>query len=277
MNNNINTIQSGRIFCARQIGLSGGPKIGFVNASVLCLLTILAILAGLVSAKAQSLVFTSQIFPAKTYPTESVTAADVNGDGKLDLIIGETANGNVGNNLTIFTNNGSGIFGSNTIVNMPDEPTAVVAANIDGSGKPALIASCGAGPSTIGSVIVLTNNGFGVYGLNATYPLDVVPLSITAADLYGDGQTDLITANIGYNNTVGSITILTNNGTGEFSQSQELNSGLNTFVTIATDIGGDTKLDIISGNSSPSLTIFTNTDSGLFGSNVVINMGFPCV
>jgi hypothetical protein len=67
MNNNINTIESGRIFFARQIRLPGGPKIGFVNASVLCLLTILAIFAGLVSAEAQSLVFTTQIFPATTY------------------------------------------------------------------------------------------------------------------------------------------------------------------------------------------------------------------
>ena len=277
MNNKINTIESGRIFCTRQIGLPGVPKIAFVNASVVYLLTILAILAGLVSAKAQSLVFTSQIIPAPIYPTECVAAADVNGDGKLDLVICEPARFGVGNNLTIFTNNGSGIFGSNAMVNLPNPPTWVVAADIDSSGKPALITSCGPGPSTNGSVIVFTNNGFGVYGLNATYPLDAVPLSITAADLYGEGQTDLITANIGYNNTVGSITILTNNGTGGFSQSQELNSGLNTFVTIATDIGGDSKLDIISGNSSPSLTIFTNNDSGLFGSNVVINTGFRCV
>jgi hypothetical protein len=281
MNNNINTFESGRTFCARQIGLPRGPKIGLVSASVLCLLTILAILAGLVSAKAQNLVFTSQIIPAPIYPTESVAATDVNGDGKLDLVVGETAKVGVGDNLTIFTNNGSGIFGSNALVNLPSQPTQVVAEDIDGSGKPALIASCSPDSFTNGFVIVFTNNGFGVYGLNATYPLDAWPLSITAADLSGDGQTDLITANVGYNNgtpiLAGSITILTNNGTGGFSQSQELNSGLETRVTIATDIGGDGKLDIISGNSAPSLTIFTNNNLGWFGSNAVINTGFPCV
>ena len=193
MNNNINTIESGRIFCARQIRLPGSPKIGLVKVFVLCLMIILAILAGLVSAKSQSLIFTSQIFPAQIYPALSVTAADVNGDGKLDLIC-ETSQGPFGYSLMIFTNNGSGIFGSNAMVILPSQATQVVAADIDGSGKPALIASCSPGSFTIGFVIVFTNNGSGVYGLNATYPLDAWPFSIAAADLDGNGQTDLITA-----------------------------------------------------------------------------------
>lgn len=248
---------------------------------MLCLLTILAILTGLVSAKAQSLVFTSQIIPATIYPVESVAAADVNGDGKLDLVIGEPARVGAGDHLTIFTNNGSGIFGSNAMLNLPSQPTQVVAVDIDGSGKPALIASCSQGPFTNGFAIVFTNSGFGVYGSNAFYQLNAWPFSITAADLYGDGQTDLITANMGFNNDtptfVGSITILTNNGTGRFSQSQELNSGSGSFMTITTDIDGDGKLDIVSGNSAPSLTIFTNNGSGFFGSNALVNTGFPCV
>src|SRR5271168_2007120 len=161
------------------MGMPVGLKISFVNASALCLLTILAFLTGSVSAKAQGLVFTSQIFPATTYNSSSIIAADVNGDGKLDLIIGEFETFSQGNNLTIFTNNGSGIFGSNATLSIPNQPTKVVAADIDGSGKPALISSCSSS-----SVIVFTNNGSGAYGSNAIYSLDEWPISITAADLY---------------------------------------------------------------------------------------------
>src|SRR5215831_2513046 len=68
-----------------------------------------------------------------------VAVSDVNGDGKPDLI---SCNNNE-NFVTVLTNNGAGIFGSNASLSLPADtyPQFVVAADlkINGNGKPDII------------------------------------------------------------------------------------------------------------------------------------------
>jgi hypothetical protein len=71
-----------------------------------------------------------------------VIAADVNGDGKVDLI----SSGFYGT-LTVLTNNGNGGFGSNTTLNVASHVYSVVAADVNGDGKLDLITANGSASS----------------------------------------------------------------------------------------------------------------------------------
>jgi hypothetical protein len=281
----------------------------------ICLLMIVGLLAGLHRAAAQGFVLSSS--PGVGNYPESVTAADVNGDGKLDLICANQGD----HTLAVLTNNGSGIFGSNATYTVGGNSAlvSVVAADVNGDGKVDLISANsvltvltnngnggfgsnatytigfisvavadvnGDGKvdliclSAINTLSVLTNNGSGGFALSGTYGVGNFPICVTAADVNGDGKLDLIVAIVIQNNVANPLTVLTNNGTGGFVSSGTYSVGSGPFCVIAADINGDGKVDLISANNGSSgfgdgttLTVLTNNGSGGFGSNATYIVG----
>ena len=197
---------------------------------------------------------------------DCVIPADVNGDGKMDLVVANFGN----NTLMVFTNNGNGVFGSNATLNVGNGPLVVLAADINGNGKLDLVSANSdlGGPGTLS---VFTNNGCGVFGSNATLNVGEHPVSVVAADLSGDGKMDLISVNIGDN----TVTIWTNNGTGGFGSNESLSMPDGAVSVVAADMNGDGKADLICANSNTNaLTVFTNNGSGGFGLNATLNVGY---
>ena len=194
----------------------------------------------------------------------AVIVADVNGDGRLDLI-----SANYGDNtLTILTNNGSGAFGSNATNNVGSAPIDLIAVDANGDGRPDVI-SVNFGNSTL---TVLTNNGTGGLGSNATVNVGSSPFSVAAVDANGDGKPDLISANFG-NNT---LTVLTNNGSGAFGSNATLNVGNGPSSVAATDVNGDGKVDLVCANMNVNtLSVLTNNGSGGFALAATLGTGDP--
>ena len=173
-----------------------------------------------------------------------ITTADVNGDGKPDIICANTGSYVF---LTVWTNNGAGGFASAPLPLISAGVSCVVAADINGDGWPDLILDTG--------LTVLTNNGSGGFGTAGTYPAGASAYAVVTADVNGDGATDLISVNQG-NNTV---VILTNSGSGVFGSNATLNVGSGPEALAAADINGDGRVDLVSGDwNDGTLTVLTN-------------------
>ena len=211
-------------------------------------------------------------YPVGSEPI-SIAATDVNGDGKVDLIC---ANGQDGT-LSVLTNNGSGGFVLSGTYPVGSGPTSVTVADVNGDGKVDLISANWGSSGQGNTLTVYTNNGQGGFALASSPVVGSSPISVTAADVNGDGKVDLISANWGSAGGGNTLTILTNNGSGGFVLASSPIVGNGPYSVVASDVNGDGKVDLVCANrgsgSGNTLTVLTNSGSATFGSNATINVG----
>ena len=192
----------------------------------------------------------------------SVVGADVNGDGKIDLI---SVDGN-DNAIIVFINNGNGGFGL-AITNIAGNgPVSVTAKDINGDGKLDLITA----NFTDNTLSVLTNNGSGGFTLASSPAVGSMPHSVVATDINGDGKLDLICANAGTN----TLSVLTNKGGGIFSAAVTYTVGQEPAEVVAADVNGDGKMDLISANlNDDTISLLINNGSGGFAPAINYHVG----
>ncbi len=200
----------------------------------------------------------------------NVVTADMNGDGKPDLIVATGTNNTVNSALIVLTNDGSGGFGFHSTLTVGKGCYFAVAADFNNDGKMDLAAA----NYSDQTVTVHTNDGNDGFGWFATIgiPTNNVsagPYGLATADINGDGRPDLITANYGDN----VLMVLTNNGSG-FGINATLAVGTGTRFVLATDVNGDGRADLISADSlTNTLTVLTNNGAGGFGRWATLTVG----
>ncbi|MFZ0317604.1 MAG: FG-GAP-like repeat-containing protein [Candidatus Sulfotelmatobacter sp.] len=175
----------------------------------------------------------------------AIAVADFNGDGKLDLAISSYEN------TVVLLGNGDGTFQTQTP--LVGQALAICVGDFNRDGIPDIAIAL-----YLDDVKVFLGNGDGSFQQGKTYSdTQVNLLSITAADLNGDGILDLILGANGYS-------VLMGNGDGTFASpiNYEINNG--GYAAVA-DLNGDGKLDLILASSYTILALLGNGD-GTFGS-----------
>jgi len=162
----------------------------------------------------------------------SIAVADINGDGRPDLIV-DTDNG-----IRVRPGNGDGTFQPEMSLPYYGYYPVLLVADVNGDGKPDLVL---AGGNTLG---VLLGNGDGTFHDMVTYAWGGDSASsIAVADFNNDGKPDLVLAG---GDTVG---VLLGNGDGTFRAPVVYHSVGAHRVTVA-DVNLDGKPDLLVANWS---------------------------
>ena len=182
--------------------------------------------------------------------TRGLAAADMNGDGKLDLICTDHASAN---NAQVLTNNGMGGFVAvGPVVTLPGFPDWVAAADFNGDGLVDFVTANGSG----NSLSVCTNNGAGRFGVKTNLPLPSTAFSVLAVDINGDGRLDVLGTT-----SAGTLSVYTNDGAGGFGLMATLTNALfSAGYLAAADINRDGRMDVATASyGNNSLGVFLNT------------------
>jgi hypothetical protein len=183
--------------------------------------------------------------------TWDVTPGDVDNDGDLDLVVGNS------DRNAVYLNDGDGTFDTTSYVFGSDaEATYSVAlGDVDGDGDLDAVAGNG------GQNVVYLNAGDGTFPLSHTLGADLADTrSVALGDVDGDGTLDVIAGNDGQQNV-----IYINDGDGTFDAMAYAfgSSSGKTYSVALGDVDGHDGLDIVVGNSGQNV-VYLNGGGGTF-------------
>jgi VCBS repeat protein/uncharacterized protein DUF11 len=175
---------------------------------------------------------------------------DLNGDGKVDLLIATSGSG-----LILLLGNGDGTFGAATTIGPGGD---FVLGDVNGKGLTDIIVN---GPDQIR---ILLNNGLGSFKEIDPPELQGLTGKIAAGDFDGDGLLDLFVQ--GARELSGRAQVFRGLGNGSFAALPEISIapagyadlGFSQYSFVVADFDGDGKLDLagVNGEAHPSHALF---------------------
>jgi Flp pilus assembly secretin CpaC len=218
------------------------------------------------------------IIPTAAGPS-SITAADFNADGNMDLAV----TNELANTVSIFLGNGNGTFKSRTDYPTGNSPVFVATGDFNGDGILDLaVANNGAPTSTVtgNTVSILlgqatsTGTPAGTFTNNVDYAAGNGPASIAVADYNVDGRLDLAVAD----QTDNAISLLLGLGNGQFGSNFELAVGTDPVSIVTADFNGSGNPDVaVANRGSNTVSVILNETTFVGTGNALPETAFPGV
>jgi hypothetical protein len=167
-------------------------------------------------------------------------------DGDLDVAIIKESD-----SLAIFPGGGDGTFGAPVPYVTDLWPDGIVAADLNNDGKPDIAVG-----TRYGQAVNVFINGGGLLFAQSSIPLSTPVAGITAWDLDGDGNRELIAGGVNEDNPWsdqgqdGVVYVMRGNGTGTFAPAVTYPTGNDPRFVVAGDFNRDGRADVATGNLS---------------------------
>lgn len=188
------------------------------------------------------------LFSVGRMPYQMVRAADLNKDGKADIVTTNFEGGNV----TILLGDGKGSFtqaaGSPFACGNSPFSVAIGDLNKDGNADLAIANYSGQGEDrSADAVNILLGDGRGNFKPMSDSPFRAggAPVSVATGDINGDSIPDVVTANM----TGNDLTVLLGSSKGTLTGNPAIAAGRQPYRVALGDLNGDGKADIATANN----------------------------
>ena len=191
----------------------------------------------------------------------SLALGDIDADGNVDIVVGDTAFGSV------LLGNGNGTFRTGPPVGMGNA-IAFSVADFNADGKADLVGANNAGQE----VDILLGDGEGNFTMKESHSVSTPPIAVVSGDFNGDGIPDFAVADEAVNNLNSNVTVFESSGGGFVSKRYPFGDEPR-FITISkmTRTG---RLYLVAGNEfNGTVDLFHNTKTGWFAKPVVVTGG----
>jgi sigma-B regulation protein RsbU (phosphoserine phosphatase) len=184
----------------------------------------------------------------------SVAVADLNDDGRPDLVV--TDNG--GGEVHIFLGNGDGLFQEAGRYRAgPSQASSVAVGDFNGDGIPDLAVT------SIAGVSVFLGYGDGSFHDALPFGAGRRPSSVAVGDVNGDGFLDLVVTNADDN----TVSVLLGNGDGSFQTARNSSTGAQPTSVALADFNRDGRLDLAAADGADyTVSVLLGNGDGSFDS-----------
>lgn len=191
---------------------------------------------------------------------------DVDGDGKLDIVVPNSGSGTVSVLRNLSAGIGSISFAAKVDFTVGAGPQEVAVADIDSDGKPEIITV----NSASNTISILKNNSTpgavnsGSFAAKVDYVVKNTPTGVHVSDLNGDGKADIAVANLnGFE-----VSVFQNNSAKGVINASSLSArldyptGANPWRVAIGDLDMDNKPEIVAITYGNNMRVFKNSTTG---------------